>query len=184
MTTVEIIAQILSIFGMVFSILSFQQKKQSVLLTFIICGCVFFTTSFLLLGAYVGAILNAIGIFRAVAFLNKEKFKADHIAWLIGYIVVFIIIYVLTFTVFGIEPKPINFIIEILPIVGMTTQHISYRKNNTKSTRKYGLICSPSWLIYNIYYMSIGAIIGETLNICSIVVGILRHDLKKKVKSE
>ena len=177
---IEIIGQGLSIFGMVVMFLSFQQKKQSTLLAFIICSCTIFAISYLLLGAYIGTILNAIGIFRAITFLYKDKFNTNHIAWLIGYIVVFIIIYVLTFTVFKVKPTPLNFVIEILPIIGMTAQHISYRKNNTKSTRKYALISSPSWLIYNIYYMSIGASICEALNIFSIIIGMLRLDVKKK----
>ena len=176
---VETIAQIISILGMGVSFISFQQKKQSAMLALQVFSCLLFMASFFLLNAYVGAILNIIALIRAVLFLYKDKFKSEHIAWLIGFVIVFIIIYVLTFTVFGTKPKPINFIIEILPIVGMTATHIGYRKNNTKSARRYGLISSPSWLIYNIYYMSIGAILGEIFNIISIVLGIIRHDLKR-----
>ena len=184
MTPIEIIAQVLSIFGMIVSVLSFQQKKQSSILAMQVCSTIFFGSSFFLLGAYIGAILNGISCLRAILFLYKDKTKADSLTWLLSFIAVYVIIYVLTFVAFGTARKPINFIIEILPIIGMTAYSIAFRKNSPKATRYVGFISSPCWLVYNIFYFSIGAIIGELLNLTSVIVGVIRLDLKKKPSSE
>lgn len=180
MDTYNLIAQGFGIAAMVFSILSFQQKSRAGVITFqMICGLLF-CVNFFMLGAYVGSLLNAIAFFRAIIFLNKEKLHADNTPWLIGFIVVFIACYVLSFTLFGKEPTVKNFILEVLPVIGMTASTISFRYSDAKSIRKYGLISSPAWLIYNIASGSLGAIICETLNLCSIFIGMLRYDRKKQ----
>ena len=62
----------------------------------------------------------------------------------------------------------------------MTASNLGLYKKDAKAVRLFGLISSPSWLIYNIVSLSIGAIICETFSIFSILIGIARHDLKKK----
>ena len=53
-------------------------------------------------------------------------------------------------------------------------------KDNSKAIRLSGLISSPSWLIYNVANVAIGAIICEILSLISIALGIIRHDIKRK----
>ena len=61
----------------------------------------------------------------------------------------------------------------------MTATTISYRLTDAKAIRRYGLISSPCWLVYNIANFSIGAILCEILSLGSIVLGILRLDKQK-----
>ena len=49
-------------------------------------------------------------------------------------------------------------------------------------TRLTGLINSPTWLIYNILNRSIGGSLTEAISLVSIIVGIIRLDLRKKPK--
>lgn len=176
----EIIAQFIGILAMAFNILSYQGKKQSTVITLQLFGGTLFAVNFLMLGATVGGILNIIAAARAVIFLYKDKLKADRLPWLIGFIAIYFAVYVLNFTLFGKEPTAINFIVELLPVVGMTALSIGYRLKKASDVRKCGLISSPAWLIYNITAGSWGAIICETLTLVSIVVGMLRHDGKTK----
>jgi hypothetical protein len=125
-------------------------------------------------------LLNAVAVIRAIVFLNKEKLKADHPAWLAGFVAVYLICYGLTFTVFGTEATVRNLVLEFLPVLGMTATTISFRLTDAKSIRRYGLISSPSWLIYNVANFAIGAIICEVLSLGSIFIGMLRLDRKKK----
>ena len=128
---------------------------------------------------FVGCILNAVGIIRALVFLNKEKLHADHPVWLAGFTAIYILSYILAFTAFGKEPTPFNFFIELLPVIGTLATTISFRLTDAKSIRRYGLISSPSWLVYNCVNFAIGAIICEVLSLCSITIGIIRLDRKK-----
>ena len=179
MNTFAMIAQIVGIFAMTFNILSYQQKTQKGAIAFQLGGSTLFAINYLMLGAVVGGILNAVGIVRALVFLNREKLKATHPAWLAGFITVYLLSYGLTFTVFGKEPTLFNLIIEFLPVIGMTATTISFRLSDAKSIRRFGLISSPSWLVYNIVSFSVGAIICEVLSLGSIFIGMFRHDRKK-----
>ena len=180
MTTTQIIAQVIGIFAMVFNLLSYQQKTRNKAIIFQLFGTTLFTVNFLMLGAMVGGLLNLVGAVRAIIFINKEKLRADHIAWQIGFVIVYFASYILTFTVFGKEPTPFNFIIEFLPLVGMIATTISYRFTDAKAIRRFGLISSPAWLVYNIANVAVGAILCEVLSLGSIIIGIIRLDRKDK----
>lgn len=180
MTTAEITAQIIGIIAMCFNLFSYQQKTRKRAIVCQLFGTTLFTVNFLMLGATVGGLMNLIGAIRAVIFINKEKLKADHIAWFFGFTVIYLASYVLTFTVIGKEPTAINFILEFLPVIGMIATTHSYRLTDAAAIRKFGLISSPVWLIYNIANFSVGAIICEVLSLASIIIGIVRLDIKKQ----
>lgn len=180
MDTTEIIAQIIGIFAMFFNLFSYQQKTRKGAIMCQLFGTILFTVNFFMLGAIVGALMNFIGALRAVIFINKEKLKADHIGWFIGFTVIYLASYVLTFTVLDKEPTAVNFILEFLPVIGMVATTHSYRLTDAKAIRKFGLISSPVWLIYNIANFSVGAIICEVLSLGSIIIGIVRLDRKSK----
>lgn len=180
MNLYDIIAQAFGIIAMAFNIWSYQMKTSKTVIFCQMFGGIFFSINFFMLGATVGGILNAIAAFRAIIYIYKEKTHADHLAWLIFFECLFVASYILTFTVFGKQPTTFNMIIELLPVIGMTATTISFRLRGAKAIRLFGLISSPSWLIYNIVNLAIGAIICEVLSLCSIVIGILRYDLKAK----
>ncbi|MBQ7961916.1 MAG: YgjV family protein [Clostridia bacterium] len=176
----EIIAQITGLFAMGFNLFSYQQKTRKGAIICQLFGTILFTVNFFMLGAFVGALMNFIGALRAVIFINKDKLKADHIVWFIGFTAVYLASYVLTFTVLDKEPSVMNFILEFLPVIGMIATTHSYRLTDSKAIRKFGLISSPVWLIYNIANFSVGAIICEILSLASIIIGIVRLDRKKQ----
>lgn len=178
MKPIEIIAQCIGIVAMLFNILSYQSKSQKSVITMQLFGASLFALNFLLLGATVGGLLNILGAVRAIVFLFKEKLKTDRLPWLIVFVLLYIAVYILNFTLFGKEVTLFNLIIEILPVIGMTALNIGYRLEKAADVRRLGMISSPAWLIYNITAGSWGAIICETLTLISIFIGILRHDKK------
>ena len=180
MTPIEIVAQIVGIFGMLASVLSYQQKGKARILTFQLLGSALFVVNFFMLGAFSGAILNLIAIIRALIFIYEDKIRGDHPAWTVGLTVVYILSYVSVFTVFGKEPTPLNLILEVLPVIAMTVTTIAFRSKEDKILRRVAFISSPLWLTYNFIFFSLGGIIGETLNLTSAIIGTLRLDRKKK----
>ena len=178
MEPIEIIAQAIGIVAMVFNILSYQGKKQKTVITLQLFGGLLFAVNFWMIGAKVGGILNVIAVIRALIFLFKDKLKANSVFWLIGFILSYITVYILTFTTFGTELTPWTLIRELLPVIGMTALSVGFRLKDAANIRKYGLVSSPAWLIYNIAVGSWGAIICETLTLISIFVGMFRHDKK------
>ncbi len=182
MTTYDLIAQAVGIVAMAFNILSFQQKTHKGVISFQLVGSVLFAVNFFMLDAAVGGILNLAGALRAIVFMNREKFRADHILWLLFFSALFCSSYILTFTVFGKELTLFNAIIELLPVAAMIATTISFRLQNARAIRCFGLFSSPSWLIYNTVNFAIGAIICEVLSLCSIVIGLIRYDLRPGTK--
>ena len=180
MNTVAMIAQVVGLFAMAFNIFSYQQRTQKQAIAFQLGGSILFAINYLMLGAVVGGILNAVGTVRALVFLNRDKLKATHPAWLAGFTATYLLSYVLTFTVFGKEATAFNLIVEFLPVIGMTATTISFRLSDAKAIRRFGLISSPSWLVYNIVSFSVGAIICEVLSLGSIFIGMFRLDRKQK----
>lgn len=176
MDTFQMAAQAVGLFAMAFNILSYQQKTRKGAIAFQLMGSFLFSVNFFMLGAMVGGILNAVGIVRALVFLNKEKLHADRLPWLVGFTVAYVVSYILTFTVFGKQLTPVNMLIELLPVVGMIATTISFRLTEARDIRRYGLISSPSWLVYNIVNVSVGAIICEVISLCSILIGMYRFD--------
>lgn len=176
----ELIAQVIGLFAMAFNILSYQRKTRLGVIGFQLFGSALFAVNFFLLGATVGALLNVLSAIRAIVFLNKEKLRADHPLWLAGFTATFLASYVLTFTLFGKEATALNLIAEFLPVIGMVATTISFRYTDAKTIRRFGLISSPCWLIYNLFAGSIGAICCEVLSLGSVLLGMWRLDRKKK----
>ena len=180
MTPIEIIAQIVSIIGMLLGVLSFQQKGKARILTFQLLGSTMFVIHFFMINALSGAILNFVAIVRALIFIYEDKIHGDHPAWTIGLTATYILSYISVFTVFGKDPTPINLILEVLPVLAMTVTTIAFRYKEAKILRRVTFISSPMWLTYNAIFFSLGGIIGETLNIGSALIGTIRLDGKKK----
>ena len=180
MTTTEIIAQVISIAAMATNILSFQQKTKNGVIAFQMVGGLLFGISFLMLGSYMGALLNFIGFTRAIVYLNPERFHAGHYGWLIGFFALYLASYAATFLLLGTAPTAKNLIVEFLPVIGMCAGQIGFYLGKARTIRYLGYISSPAWLVYNIISVSIGAIICESINLISITVGILRFDIKRK----
>ena len=176
----ELAAQIISIGGMIFNLISFQQKVYKRALLCQMFSTVFFGISYFMLGATVGGILNIVAMIRSVVFLFKEKTRADNVFWMIFFIVSFILSYPAAFLLFGKEPSVKNLVTEIFPIIAMTLATVSIRIGSTKAIRWLGLFASPLWLTYNICSLSLGATLCEILNLISITVGIIRFDRKDK----
>ena len=180
----EVLAQVIGIFAMLFNIFSYQQKSQKGVIFLQLIGSALFTVHFFMLGAYMGGLLNAVGIVRAVVYIKKDVFHSNSIWWLVTFEVVYALSYLATFTLFGKQFNFANAVVEILPLIGMTATTVAFRTDSAKTTRLLGFVSSPSWLAYNIISLSIGAICCEVFSLVSIIVGLFRLDRKKESKDE
>ena len=182
--TLETVAQALSFVGLAFIVASYQQKKKSSLILFQLFGCGIFCIHFFMMGAYTGALLNGIGMIRSMAFYKEERTRRAGTIWTVVLIAMYIAAYILTFTVFGTPATATNLILEALPTVGMSVLTISFNMTGAGIIRILGSSHSCSWLIYNIAHRSIGGALTEAMSLISIIIGIIRYDLKKKEKAQ
>lgn len=180
MKPIDIIAQIISIIAMAIALLSFQQKTQKRIVLMQFCSSSLFVIHFFMIGAITGCLLNAIGIVRAFIYSKKGQKWADHILWPVLFVVAFFGVYALNFTVLGLEPTLGNLLLELLPTLGMVATTVSFRMEKASRVRIFSLISAPLWLTYNAFNLSIGGILTEVFSLISILIGILRLDIRRK----
>ncbi len=175
----DILAQIIGILAMVVIVLSYQCKNKNTLLFIQMLGNVLFAVNMFMIGAYVGGLLNAIGIVRALVYMRKERLKLP-LPLVNGiFIFLYFVSYVLVFTVFGKEFTLANAIVELLPVIGMTALTFGFAGSNAKAVRLCSLINSPCWLVYNSINFAIGGILCEVISLVSLATAMIRLDFKK-----
>ena len=167
-----IIAQAFGIVGMALNAVSYQAKSQRAIILFQFFGGALFMINMFLLHAYMGALLNAIGVVRAAVYANKEKIR--NIRLCAGlFIGAFLLSYVAVFTLFGKELTAINALVELLPLLAMTAMTVAFSLPSAQTVRGFALFSSPCWLIYNCVNLSVGGILCESFSIVSAVTAMI-----------
>ena len=186
MEPLEFFAQAIGIVAMAIGVLSFQQKTQKGIVLMQFCSSILFAIHYGMIGGLIACILNSIGIVRAAVFSQRDKRAwAAHISWVYVFSAAFIVIYILMFTALRDVAFPdgevtaFDYIVQILPVIGMIATTVSFRAKNAASVRALSFISSPAWFIYNIVTISIAGVLTEAFVMCSIVIGIFRLDRKK-----
>lgn len=176
---IDTVTQCIGIAAMLVSVFSFQCKSQKGIVTVQAISTSMWLIHFTLLGAVSGMLLNALAAIRSVIYANREKHKwAQSVVWAYVFIAASVVIYILTVTVFNEEDVTAkNLIFEALPTIGILATTIGFRLNNGFKVRCSQLISSPLWLIYDACSDSVGGTIAEIIALCSVIVGIIRHDL-------
>ena len=77
-----------------------------------------------------------------------------------------------------------NLVIECLPVIGMVSTNLAFRFDSAKIIRRFGLVSSCTWLIYNIIAVAIGAILCEVFSLASIFIAMARLDKKNATVKE
>lgn len=175
----DFIIQAIGMIGTVMNVLSFQQKSKNALVIFQLVGVTAFAIHYAMLGAWVGCLLNFLGIIRGLAFMLVRRSKKTYITIFSILSVLILGSYAATFAIFGVEPSAKNLILEGLPIIAMFITTYSFTMTSAGNIRKMTLFSSPLWMIYNILHVSIGGIICEIISFSSIILGIIRLDRKK-----
>lgn len=176
----ELIAQAIGIVAMGANIISFQFKSRHHIILCQLLVSALFTVNMFMLNAVMGGLLNIIGIFRALVFYKPELIKIPRKVINGIFILLYAASYVLVFAVFDKDPTLINFIIELLPLIGATALTVGFSLKDSRAIRMCGFINSPCWLIYNIVNWTIGGILCEVFGLTSIISAYIRLDRKKK----
>ncbi len=166
----EIIGQAVGFVAMAIIVASYQQKSHKNILVFQMISGTLFTVHYLLLGAYTGAVMNLLGAMRSLIYSNRDKKWASSVLWPISFSIAFAVSGILTWA---------N-IFSILPMIAMLLSSVVLWIENPKINRSLSIPSSCCWLFYNIKTVSYPGIITEIFVLTSIIIGIIRLDIKKK----
>lgn len=171
MNKITILAQAVGILALITAVISFQQRDIKKLILCQLLSNITFGIHFAMIGAYTGSVLNIISALRAVVFYFKgKKAWASLPAWPWIFIGLFAVS-----TAFTWEGA-----LSILPFLGCAVYTYSLNLKNASLARKFIWLSSPMWLVYNAASGSVGGAVTEIINLFSIIIAVLRLDIKKK----
>ena len=177
----DILPHILGGLGSCLIIFSFQFKDMRRLLFFQIASSLLFGLQFVFLGAWSGALTNAVGCLLRIAVylraqrgsLPGEKPDASPFLspWAWGFVLLFSAIAAFTYA------GPLS----LLPPASMVVFTFAVWRSDPVLLRRLNLFaCSPMWLIYNVFTRAWAGVFTETMVILSIIISYLRFFTRKK----
>lgn len=125
---------------------------------------------YFLIGAYTGGFICIISICRSLVFMNDDKKWAQSKLWL----VLFLTLGVCSTAYTWAGPK------SLLALGASISAIISYWQPSPRISRILAFPISICMGCYGALNGSIPVIINETLSVISSIIGIIKHDIKKK----
>jgi len=167
------IIQIIGFAGLLFFVLSFQQRDRNKILLLMLIGQAIFLLHFILLGAWTAVGMNSVGMARTIVFSYRDTRKwAAHIFWL----PVFVLLFVAAGLLAG------ESWLGVLPVLAMSLETTGLWMRNLRVLRIVNLFPHPFWFAYNLIKGSWAGVVCEIFVFTSIVVAIIRYDiLRQKV---
>ena len=158
----QILAQVLGVAGMAVGILSFQCRKNSLLFWGLGISGLLFSVHYFLLGAFTGALINVINVVRSIWLVTP---RLKHWGFMVGMNLLYCAAILITY----------NGWLSILILLTQLAGTFAMWQNNGKTIRVVQFfVISPIWLMHNIIVFSVGGIICEIFNLCSILVSFIR----------
>ena len=173
-----ITSQVFAFIGLVFIMISFQQKKPKELLIlrniatiFVVIGVCFLGNPSAIIFSGVGEIRNLVMLYFACKPDTKKIIKYSASAFIVLLLIVLNIIYWKNFY---------NLYSMLLGIFAV----ITFMQEKASTIRKFSVVAEIAAIVYYGLLMSPTNVLIEIAGLISIIVGIIRLDLKKKEEQE
>ena len=174
MDNLNLLAQIIGFGGTALTIIAYQQNKRKRILGCTVISAALFAIHYIILGAYTGAIMNILAGTRSLVFMNNTKKWAKSKVWVAVFMVIYTVACIATWDKWY----------SILPLIAMLLTTVSNWFQSEKKIRFLTFPSSPCWLVYNILNSSYAGIITEVFVMSSLIIAIIRFDLKKQNKTK
>lgn len=159
----QIFSQICGVIATAFTIFALFNNDKSKILIYKCISDTIFCLQWLLLSSFLGALISLIAVIRNLTyyFLSKKERKATPFVYLFSLIIIMV----------GIISYKTPF--DILAILGSVAYTFSFSVKDVIQLKYLTLIASGLWLIYGVFYFSIGGIISESFSILSTVISLI-----------
>ncbi len=163
-----IVGQALGIIAVILGFINYQVKTREQVLFVHITTTICFAVHYMCLGAWAGMTMNFVGFVRNIVFYFVGKNGKVPRFWAIGFAVLMVAMGLVGWEAWY----------SVLAVVGISINSYAMSFSNPNNIRKSILVTSPMVLIYNVFVMSFGGMIYESVVIISSVIGIIRHSKK------
>ena len=167
-----IVGQSLGILAIALGFLSYQLKTQKQLLLCQTAVCFVFCLHYLLIGAITAMAMNTVNIVRNLVYYRRNQKGEKTMLIPILFTAILGIIGILTWEAWY----------SVFVFFGLIINSLCLSFSNPQNVRKSILVTSPLVLIYDVFALSIGGFVYESVAIISSVIGIIRF--KKQNLSE
>jgi len=164
-----ILIQVIGFVGLLFFVISFQQKSRKGILIFIVIGQLVFMLHFILLGAWTAVGMNLVGVARTLVFRFREDKKWANWRHWPG-------VFIFLFALAGLLAR--ESWIGLLPVIAMTIETTGFWMKDTRILRFINLFPHPFWFAYNLVKGSWAGVVCEIFVLSSVIVAIFRYDIK------
>ena len=165
-----VISQIIGLAAVGLYFFSYQLKKRKQIVWVICISNAFYVLQYILLGAFSGAVMDTLSAVGSFFAGEKHSPKLKSYTKLIA-VANLTVIAVVGVIIAIVQRDPI----ELLPILGALFQTGGLWCENEQTIRKFGLLGTPFWLIYNFISQAYGAAFGTVLVIVSIITALVRY---------
>ena len=149
-----VISQVCVVVAMIFLASTYFIKSKKMVLIFNIPVSVFFGIQYLLLGAYTGVIINAIGLIRCFWFYFNEKHgkKKDYISYAVINLLL-LVLGIITFKTW----------VDIIAMLAGFLFTYSIWQSKIAVYKWFAVFVSICWIVHNSIYGSLFGIIAESI---------------------
>ena len=158
--------------GALFNLIAYQLNEHKKIMIFTTLNALSFTLQYFLLGAYTGMLINGIAIVRNILFAYLVAKKKNTLPATVIFSVLMIISGAVTWA------GPIS----LLPVLGKTTETVSFSMKNAKLVRVIAFPSMLCWLTYNCITGSIGGAISDLMAITAITIGAIKDVKREKAE--
>lgn len=186
MEFLTIIANIIGVAAVILFLLSYLQKERKNIILLNVTSRCLYILQYILLGAFSGAVLDVAGAVSSVLAQKKNvPFIKKHLKLFVVGIDLIIVLLGLLTIFFSARASGANLLspqsaLGLLPIAGVILHTSAFWIDDEKTIRRVSLLGSPFWFVYNLLSGAFGSCIGDLLSMVSIIIAMLRYDVKRK----
>lgn len=170
-----IFSQVFVVLAATFLASTYLIKKRELIFAITVGYSLCYAASYILLGAWIGVILNLVSIVRNIWFMIEFKKKGSiSVFSLFSSMMLLVLSSTLNFVFISFHP------IDLLILSETLVYTFSLWQKNNASFRWLALYSSACWLTYNIFVASLFAIIIESVVLVAKIVGVCLLYVKKK----
>ena len=166
-----VIAQIFGVIGIVFSVLSMQMKTKKNIMIMLLGLNLASALNFLFLGSVSGSFVCFFGALETfINYLYDNKNKRVPIYMILFYIIVNVVLGLITY----------KGLLDLIPVACALLFCATVCTKKESNIRKIMFGNQSLWLVYDIIVKAYMFSVSNILTLISIVISIVRYDLKKK----
>lgn len=176
--TIYILSQVACFIGMAIDLTGQAMKNKKYIMVFSVLCCLFYGTSYVLLGSVLAAIANVVCLARSIAYLIMDKYKL-HFKW---YFIPMVLVNT-TFIICAIFLWK-NWL-DLILVISVFMLTIAFMFKNANIIRGFLIVNNCMWLVFNVMYHSYAGIACNAAGLVITIVALIVYNRKgKKAENE